>query len=389
VHAIDPTGLETLAHNADYTSLGRPPADRTGIMAANIGRQQDVQVIPARTGGRAVLNANEPESYLPAIFSESESYYTLAFRPDNPKMDGRFHRIDVTVKRRDASVSARKGYYDGRYPADAPSRAIEGVPPALADFLTASWPSADLPLQATVAAFASPDLGRPVLSAVIASARRTDHAGGPDTALAEVEVVVAAFDRNGRAANVHRQTLAVTSAPGARYEVLSKLPLDPGLYEIRIAVRDRAGGRAGSVFTSIVVPDFAKAPLSLSGVVLEVQPGELVAPEDAFRDVLPIVPTARRELDRSDHATAFLRVHQGGQDALRPVQLTARVQNTAGKIVFEGKRSLSSDDFVKGRTADYTLELPLDTLEAGEYLLTIEVSERSTTEQRDLRFSIR
>jgi VWFA-related protein len=387
VYAIDPTGLETLAPNADYITGGRITADRTGIVAANIKRQQDVQVLPARTGGRAVLNANEPQTYMPAIFSESESYYTLAFKPDQPKADGRFHRIGVTVKRNDVSVSARKGYYDGGAPADASARSIEGVPPVVADILTASWPRADLPLAVSVAAFASPDGGRPVLGAVIGSSRSREAPGASSEA--EIEIVLAAFDRNGRSANYHRQTLGLTSAPGALYAVLSKLPLDPGPYEIRVAARELATGRAGSVFTSVEVPDFTNMPLSLSGVALEVRPAELVAAEDALRGVVPIVPTARRVLDRSDRATAFLRVYQGGQDALRPVQVSTRIQSAGGKNVFDATRALTNGDFADNRSADYMIELPIDSLEAGEYLLTVEASERTRTERRDLRFSVR
>jgi hypothetical protein len=291
------------------------------------------------------------------------------------------------VKRKDVAVSARKGYFDGN-PADAPRQTIENVPPAISDMLTASWPRTDLPLQASVAAFASPDGSRPIVSTVIGSSSGgTEHTPGTDAA--EVDVVVAAFDSNGRSANYHRQTLGLTSARGTPYEALSKLPLDPGAYEMRIAVNDRATGRIGTVFTSIDVPDFAKAPLSLSGVVLEVRPQELVAADDALREVIPVVPTARRVLDRSDRATAFLRVYQGGLDALRPVEVKMRIQNAAGTPVINTARSLTSDDFAKGRGADYTVELPLETLEPGEYLLTIEASERVRTVGRDVRFRIR
>ena len=199
--------------------------------------------------------------------------------------------------------------------------------------------------------------------------------------------------RTGRSRVRHRPAGAGrgggTSAPGAPYEILSKLPLDPGRYEIRIAASDRASGRTGSIFTSIDVPDFGKAALSLSGVVLDARRGPIVAPEDALRDVVPNVPTARRELDRSDRATAFLRLYQGGQGVLRPVTLMTRIQNSTGTVVHETTRSLSADDFAKGRSADYTFDIPLDALAPGEHLLTIEVSERTRTERRDVRFTIR
>jgi VWFA-related protein len=389
VHAIDPTALETLAPNADSITQSRISSNRLPIVESNIRRQQDVQVIPERTGGRAIMNANQPQHYLPAIFDESASYYMLAFRPSDPRMDGRFHKIEVKVKRKDLVVSARKGYYDGRPTSDAPDEAIAGLPPTIADVLTASWPTSDLPLRASVAAFAAPDGNRPILCTVIEAIPRPQETPAAASTGTEVEFVVAAFDTRGRSANYQRQMLAVTTAPGAPYEVLSKLPLDPGRYEIRIAASDRASGRTGSIFTAIDVPDFGKAALSLSGVVLDARPGRIVAPEDALRDVLANAPTARRELDRSDRATAFLRIYQGGQDALRPVQLTTRIQNSAGAVVHDATRSLSVGDFAKARSADYTFDIPLDALAPGEHLLTIEASERTRTERRDVRFTIR
>ena len=50
------------------------------------------------------------------------------------------------------------------------------------------------------------------------------------------------------------------------------------------------------------VPDFARAPLSLSGIVLSAAPGTVSGPRDAFADILPVVPTdrAERELARGE-----------------------------------------------------------------------------------------
>jgi len=41
----------------------------------------------------------------------------------------------------------------------------------------------------------------------------------------------------------------------------------PGTYQLRVAARDR-GGKTGSVHYDLVVPDFAREPLSVSGLIL-------------------------------------------------------------------------------------------------------------------------
>jgi hypothetical protein len=51
--------------------------------------------------------------------------------------------------------------------------------------------------------------------------------------------------------------------------------------------------------------------------------------------------------------------------------------------------AVAADAFSKTRSAEYTCELPLRTLPAGAYLLTIEAKLGSITSRRDLRFSVR
>lgn len=117
-------------------------------------------------------------------------------------------------------------------------------------------------------------------------------------------------------------------------------------------------------------------------------PGAVAAPETAFKDVLPIVPTARREFARSDRVRAFVRVYEGGADELHPVKLSARIQDGDGQSVFEQHIEIAASQF-GAHAPPTTSELPLETLTSGQYLLTIEITERSRTERRDLRFSVR
>ena len=51
--------------------------------------------------------------------------------------------------------------------------------------------------------------------------------------------------------------------------------------------------------------------------------------------------------------------------------------------------SVEGGTMVQPAAADYLREIPRETLRAGEYLLTIEVPERTRTERRDVRFTVR
>ena len=121
--------------------------------------------------------------------------------------------------------------------------------------------------------------------AIVLGARQQVPADRSGTT-APVKVLAAAFGWDGRSADSVDQTVGMTWRPDAsgssRYEVVSRLALKPGRYEVRVAL-DAAPNQRGSVYTFVDVPDFAKQPLSLSGLVLAVSPAVPSAGRDAVR----------------------------------------------------------------------------------------------------------
>ena len=102
-----------------------------------------------------------------------------------------------------------------------------------------------------------------------------------------------------------------------------------------------------------------------------------------------MVPTTRREFERGDRATAFVRIYQGGRQPAADVDVTVRLMDATGAEVVSRTDAIAPARFVARRSADYTYELPLATLTPGAYLLTIESRLGSITVRRDVRFSRR
>jgi hypothetical protein len=324
---------------------------------------------------------------VPAVFAETQSYYLLGFAPADAKPNGRFHKIEVKVNRPGVHIRTRAGYYAGE--ARAPGRKPTTVSPEAAAALDGVLPRTDVPLRVTVAPFAMPGKAESAV-AIVLGVRQEAPTDGSDTG--PVKVLAAAFDRNGRSVQSEEQTVAVTWHPDAAgnssYEVVSRLALKPGRYEVRVAL-DAAPNRRASVYTFVDVPDFAQQPLSLSGIVLAVLPVVPSAPPDAFTNLLPVVPTSRRDLLRADRATAFVRVYQNAKNAPLPATLTARIVDTGDRLVWNEVKRLTADGFMGSRAADYRLALPVERLEGGEYLLTIEATQGAYTARRGVRFTVR
>src|SRR5207249_8233418 len=55
-------------------------------------------------------------------------------------------------------------------------------------------------------------------------------------------------------------------ATGLRFN--ARTPLAPGRYQLRVGARDPVGNTAGTVFYDVLVPDFSRDPLMMSGLLL-------------------------------------------------------------------------------------------------------------------------
>jgi VWFA-related protein len=359
VYHFDPTGL---------TTGGQAPLGLDAL-------RQFAEI----TGGRATFETNAPWQQVPQIFIENSSYYLLGIEPAGGAEDGRFRPLSVRVRRSDVEVRTRSGYYAPEAIRRRSTKTITPLP-GLDRAFGAALPSGTLPLDATVAPFARPDRKQAAVAITVGVRRPATHEG----TVQKLDVLTAAFDSAFKERATDRQTVELAEAHDERpVELQSRLTLKPGRYEIRVAAVGPEG--AGGVFAQVDIPDFSKAPLSVSGLVLGHPRDEA---SDVLADLVPVLPTARRVFSPANPVTAFLRVYQGGKDAPRPIQVHARILDAASRPVFDETRELGASLFKSARAADYRLELPLARLSAGEHLLTIEAMDRKVTLSRDVRFAV-
>lgn len=389
VHAIDPSGLQTIGPISQPSSTrraGEVMIARREAVNTQLQEQGELRVLPARTGGRTVMNTNGPQDRVPEIIRESQSYYLLGFRPAETADPGRVRSIEVRVNRRGVDVHARRQVVlrDPAMAAPSPAAASSAA-------LNGLLPSAHLPMDLNVAAFAVPGSPRAVVTVAVGV-----QAFAPDGASSEpIEVVTAAFDQAGRPQGSARQVLDL-SWPNAgasqprRVDVLSRLDLPPGDYEIRVAASRGAAAQAASVFTHLTVPAFAGARLSLSNIVMGATGTTSTAPPDFLESVLPIRPTPQRTFLRTEHSTAFVRVYQGTgrSDQLQPVQVRVRIVNAQDRDVRDEGIVLQATAFAAGRAADLRMPIPLASLAPGDYLLRLEAATGDNLAGRALRFSV-
>jgi VWFA-related protein len=402
VYAFDPAGLPTLTMSA---SERRPASSRGGSPAMrNMIRLGNLRTLPDRTGGRYLYDPIRPADRVAEIFRESESYYILGFEPGHPEPDGRFHGIRVRVNRPGVTLQARRGYYGG-VAGPTPDRARDDrdgealVPPGLRAIVSGLWPRSDLALAVSAVPLAAPDLTRASVATVVHVTQTFDAEAPPlftspaDAAGGLVHVYTGAFDRQGRAlATSHQSVRVVPRALTTRtfeYEVVSRLDLKPGRYEILTAVEDTRLGRSGSVYTDVDVPDYQRAPVALSGLLMSVRPGTAVAPAASLEGVVPVTPTTRRVFASSDTVSAFVRLYQGVSRVLIPGYVVAEILDDQDVSVYRQETRLVAGAFGASRAVDFTVDVPVDRLGPGQYVLGVEARHGNETARRDVRFTVR
>jgi len=359
LYMIDPTGL-------DGSSPSSP-------------NKEFMRVVANTTGGRAIVGNNAPASQAPVILAENASYYLLTFRSAGTGETGKFRRVEVKVGRPGVEVRARRGYIEGR--TGGPT-GMAGVNPALNRLI----PSTQLELGLWAAPVRSDASGsHPVAMIIDVGLPRT---GAPPSE--HVAVAYAIVDMSGKERANGREDLTVSPPPGdapvyvASARAVAMLP--PGKYDVRVSAQSVERNRRGGLLGDVVVPDFAKDALAMSGLFLSEDAGA-AARQDELGSVIGVVPTTDRTFAASATVAALARVYQA-KEPRAPVTVKVTVLDAHDKPAFESSERLPPEAFGSG-SADYRFTLPLGKIGSGEFLVRVEASRSGAQPvRREVRFRV-
>jgi len=113
-YPVDARGLLVFDRPTAFDTL---PSDDQAMLRRRHGFLEEMA---GQTDGFAVLNTGHVAQGLQKIFRDAGSYYLLSYYSTNQRLDGRFRRIRVEVKRPGTDVRARPGYLA---PTEAEARA--------------------------------------------------------------------------------------------------------------------------------------------------------------------------------------------------------------------------------------------------------------------------
>jgi VWFA-related protein len=79
-----------------------------------------LETLGPATNGLAIVNSNDLATGLQRVVDDFNSFYLLGYNSTNSKLDGRYRKISVRVKRSGVQVRAREGYTAGKAGAPMP-----------------------------------------------------------------------------------------------------------------------------------------------------------------------------------------------------------------------------------------------------------------------------
>jgi VWFA-related protein len=247
ISALDARGLYTLEAAGDISRQGAPNAfllqqEFLYEAASESANQMVLEEFADGTGGAFFHNNNDLEEGFRRVASAPEYYYVLAFSPQNLKLDGRFHKLRVTLRDpQKFSLQARKGYYAPKHvldPAEQDKREIE-------EALFSQDEMHDIPVELHTQFFKSGDDNAKltVLARVDVKGlhfRKVDGRNRND-----LTIVSALFNRNGdyiqgseKIVEMRLKDGTLEHKLGSGITMRTSFDVKPGGYLVRLVVRD-------------------------------------------------------------------------------------------------------------------------------------------------------
>ncbi len=386
VYTIDARGL--ISGQLDATN--NVPVDMRGRLESaslrEIPASQDAMHALARdTGGRALRNQNYFDQWVGKILDETSNYYLLAWRPNKDEGDlPNFKNITVRViGHPEYEVRLPRGFLTKKAaPAPAKTPAITAAPAQthreLQETLTSLNPRREIPVSLSTVFMDTPEHGLVLTSSVRIANDSLSYGPLKDKAAAAVDVVGVVVNDRGKPAGSFQTRLNINAidvdgenqkSSGTIYN--SRLPLQPGLYQVRVAARDANNGQMGSAQQWIEIPDLKSQRLTLSSLFLDVRN---VAASATSQVQFSVDHRFARNSRLTFMAFIYNAVRAENGKSLPALSIQARLLRR-GRVVQTGplrKVELSSQDLMRIPCGG---EISLNSIPAGDYVLEVRVTD--------------
>jgi VWFA-related protein len=366
LYAVDIRGLQALNAVGDASQGSRrgtgaySGASMQGQLSSNFSSQETLGTLASDTGGKLFTDSNDFAPAFQQVQHDTEAYYIVGYRSTNPRRDGTYRHLTITLKDHpDARLEYRPGYYA---PADFQHAKTEDRELALTEQMRSELPATDVAVYLQALYFRLADGKFYIPISVVVPGSQIHVTTVKDKDKATIDFLGQVKDAQSITVGQVRQT--VNLAVDANQQVQKKnvqystgFTLAPGKYHLKFVVRENQTGNMGSFETDIQVPDMKKMPLKLSSVVMSSQrtPNTVKKTLDPLvRDGQEWVPNVPHVVRQDQHLYFLYEVYSPTQDKDSTAQ-PATAATTPGLTRKEAVpvRVLTSIEFLLGGVKVY------------------------------------
>ena len=403
IYSIDARGLVSGLPDATTSGAVDPNGSLDSALLRELPATQDaLNALAADTGGRALFNVNYFENWVSRVIKETSNYYLLAWQPTaEEQRGGRFKRIEVNIiGRPELTVRLPRGFLAGRneraatnIKTSSPSHDNLSTPGGVknkkaADIRSAPTLSNNLPTQLSVSFVDAPNVGALLMTSVqIATDVVAYGEDGKQSAAIDVAGIV--LDDRGKQTGSFKTRLNISpTAVGNQVEnpvviYSHKLPLKPGIYQVRVAARDDRSGRVGSATQWIEIPDLKQRRLTMSSLLVG---GQFLGSTDKQAGKAGASEQLQFSVDRrfkpGSNLNVLTIIYNAGRNSVAnsapELEAQIRIFRDGQAIVTTPIRKVKIAPAADLSRIPYGADIALKSLPAGRYLLQVMVSDLIT-----------
>jgi VWFA-related protein len=404
LQAVPPGGNARTASRGGVGAFsGRNVASQFTQLAA---QQETLQAMAADTGGEAFTDSNDFGEAFDKVEKAISAYYLIGYSSSNPNMDGRYRRIDVKfIPKMDVKMDARKGYYADR---DFTHLAKEDRETAILEQLDIPIPATDVPMFVSAGYFRqSGSQTCPGMNTGFRGGRGGPGGPGGDQTSSACYFVpvsitvpgdavppqkdkattldVRGYIRDERGAPIAtiKQTLTVPPATTdslAQKQILYQTGalMPPGLYRLKVAIRENTTGQMGTDEIIVKVPDLKAEPVKVSSVVLSTQlqsvPADYKTNNPLVQGGVEIMPNLTHVVNHDQKMYFYYEVYDPSQTDSHP-QIRTNLAFYRGKVkVFETPVvERTTLDVPDRKAAIFRFVVPENSLKSGFYTCQVNI----------------
>ena len=419
IYSLDARGLVASLTDASSDSQADPSGRLLRAGMGELSATQDaMHALAADTGGKATFNTNALEPGLTRALKETSVYYLLAWKPEEQTHHAsKFRRLEVkVVSKPNLSVQVRRGFFD-REPETSTTKVtkektpktakeadkdpVESAEAALRRVMLAPYPSREIPVSLSLSYLNTPTRG-PMLTAVMQVPNEFFSFRPADAKqTAVVTVAGTVFDDRGNPGAFfnNRITIDAPSVEAARegrgltysYPVY----VGPGLYQVRVGVRDENTGSAGTAHAWVVIPNLSSGQLAMSSLLLGVRtlPTISNASVTAENPPNPVELSINHNFSANGYLRFLVFVYNAARattDSKPDLAIQLQVVRDGQPVVTTALKRVSIEDIADLSRIPYAAEISLGGLPAGQYLLRLTVVDRvaKSSASQQTRFEI-